>query len=271
MYCFPYGSKAIQLFFNVMDSSKRKTLRNLFTTFSFFEGVEEDFNSKSRIWSRMFFAVLSFFSDYRRKRKTCPDTPNPISEQYRLANNSKQATEQYGDSPPSDGQTDSIIFDKIAVNGEVAVNGNKIAVNGNKVAVNGKVAAGHDTKLHHNLQHRQLFSRLHNYVLKDRYYAKPDINRDELIAALSTNRTTLSEAVKAFTNNTLMAYINNLRLEEAKRILDTHPELTIEAIAEKCGFNLRTFHRLFIERYHTTPAKYRQASLSLHPDENATI
>ena len=119
-----------------------------------------------------------------------------------------------------------------------------------------KGVTGIDTRLHE-LQSRQLVSRLRNYVLKDRYYAKPDINRDELILALSTNRTTLSEAVRAVTNNTLMGYLNVLRLEEAKRMLDTHPKLTIETIAEKCGFNLRTFYRLFNERYHLTPAKYR--------------
>ena len=110
-------------------------------------------------------------------------------------------------------------------------------------------------------QYQLLVSRLRNYVLKDQNYAKPDIDRDEFIAALSTNRTTLSEAVKTVTNKTLMEYINYLRLEEAKQMLDKHSELTIEAIAEKCGFNLRTFHRLFIDIYQVSPAKYRKNSI----------
>ena len=137
---------------------------------------------------------------------------------------------------------------------------NQISTDG-RGSMNGKVTMGIDTKSQRDQQYRQLVSRLHNYLLKDRYYAKPDIHRDELISALSTNRTTLSEAVRVVTNNTLMGYLHILRLEEAKRMLDTHPELTIEAVAEKCGFNLRTFYRLFIERYHITPAKYRKMAI----------
>ena len=121
-----------------------------------------------------------------------------------------------------------------------------------------KTATDIGTKSPYDLQYRQLVSRLRLYVLKDRNLAKPDISRDELITALSTNRTTLSAAVRAVTNSTLMEYINILQLEKAEHMLDTHPELTIEAIAETCGFNLRTFHRLFFERYGITPAKYRK-------------
>jgi len=108
------------------------------------------------------------------------------------------------------------------------------------------------------LQQQLLVDRLREYVLTDGNYMNNDIDRDEIISALSSNRTSLSEAVKAVTNKTLMEYINFLRLEEAKRLLGKHNEFTIEAIAEKCGFNLRTFHRLFNEHYHISPAKYRK-------------
>ena len=185
----------------------------------------------------------------------------------------KQTTKQYEHSPPSDNQMNSITFGEVSTNGKTFMNG-EVSTNGKgfmdgegftngkgsmngEISMNGNGSVGIDVKLLHDLQYRQLVSRLRGYVLKDRYYAKPDISRDELIAALSTNRTTLSEAVRAVTNNMLMGYLNILRLEEAKRMLDTHPELTIETIAENCGFNLRTFHRLFIERYQITPAKYR--------------
>ena len=192
---------------------------------------------KKRILDKAFFATLTFVETWKRKRKTCPNPCNQTWEQNHLTVSPEQPMKQDEDSPPPDCQTDSVTLDEGAAGNEGA--------------------AGIDMKLQHGLQYRQLVSRLRNYVLKDRYFTKPDINRDELILALSTNRTTLSEAVRAVTNNTLMGYLNVLRLEEAKRMLDAHPELTIETIAEKCGFNLRTFHRLFNEHYHITPAKYR--------------
>jgi AraC-like DNA-binding protein len=108
------------------------------------------------------------------------------------------------------------------------------------------------------LQYQRLVSRLRNYILRDRDFSEPVMNRDELITALTTNRTTLSLAVKAVTDKTLMQYINYLRLEEAKLMLEKHSEFTIEAIAEQCGFNARTFYRLFNEFYQISPAKYRK-------------
>ncbi|MCL2511178.1 MAG: helix-turn-helix transcriptional regulator, partial [Bacteroidales bacterium] len=55
-------------------------------------------------------------------------------------------------------------------------------------------------------------------------------------------------------------YINDLRLDEAKRLLD-NSDLTIESIALDCGFNTsRTFYNQFRERYRMTPAAYRKVA-----------
>jgi AraC-like DNA-binding protein len=110
-----------------------------------------------------------------------------------------------------------------------------------------------------NQQQRQLVARLRQYLLDDHNYTKSDINLDELISGLATNRTYLFEAVKAVTEKTPTEYIHAMQLEEAKQMLETHFELTIEAIAVECGFNSRaTFYRLFRERYQINPAEYRR-------------
>ena len=113
------------------------------------------------------------------------------------------------------------------------------------------------TSLHDGDTQQQLVYRLQKHILDDKNYFEFEIDRNELVIALSTNRTTLSEAVKAVTGKTLMEYINLLRLEKAKQTLDKCPEFTVKAIAEECGFNHRTFYRLFKEHYHFSPAKYR--------------
>jgi AraC-like DNA-binding protein len=122
-------------------------------------------------------------------------------------------------------------------------------------------AAAVETRLIASLQSPQheLVARLRNYLLSDRNFAKPDMNRDQLIAALATNRTTLSEALKTVTGKTLTDYIHVIRLEEARQILETRPQLTVEAIAEACGFNSSSaFYQLFRKCYNISPAEYRK-------------
>ena len=109
-------------------------------------------------------------------------------------------------------------------------------------------------------QQHDLVTRLHQYLLINNNLAKAEMNRDELIAALATNKNLLSEAVKTVTGKTLMEYIRFMQLEESRRMLDNRPELTIEAIALDCGFNSRsTFYRLFQKHYSIGPAEYRKA------------
>lgn len=112
-------------------------------------------------------------------------------------------------------------------------------------------------------QQRALVARLHDYLLSGADRSHTSINRDELTAALATNKNTLSEAVKAVTGKTLMEYIRAMQLEEARRMLDKHFELTIEAIAYDCGFSaINTFYRLFKKQYGISPAEYRKMANS---------
>ncbi|MCC8187761.1 MAG: helix-turn-helix transcriptional regulator [Bacteroides sp.] len=114
------------------------------------------------------------------------------------------------------------------------------------------------TDLNGDRNQRELFLRLHAYLVEDKNFTRMKINASELVTALSTNRTYLFEAVKAVTGRTLQQYINHLRQEEARQLLETTDEL-IEAIAAICGYNsVRTFYRLFRHTYHMSPAVYRK-------------
>jgi AraC-like DNA-binding protein len=110
-----------------------------------------------------------------------------------------------------------------------------------------------------NRQQRAFVARFHNYLIHDDTYKNPTITLDNIISALATNRTFLFEAVKTVTDKTPSDYINMLRLEETKRMLETNFNLNIDIIAETCGFNSRaTFYRAFREHYHINPAEYRR-------------
>ncbi|GHT65667.1 hypothetical protein FACS189452_00180 [Bacteroidia bacterium] len=112
-----------------------------------------------------------------------------------------------------------------------------------------------------NARQRELVARLHDYLRSKRNFANIDIEKDDIVVALATNRSSLSKALKAVTDTTLHDYINDLRLEEARQMLEYNPDLTVEAIAADCGFNTyRTFSRLFQEKYRINPGGYRKAA-----------
>ena len=114
-----------------------------------------------------------------------------------------------------------------------------------------------------NQQQRQLVDRLHEYLLLNKNFLNPEIERDELVSQLTTNKTYLFDAVKAVTGKSLQEFINALRLEEVRRLFDNHSELNIEAIAADCGFNTyQTFYRLFKKRYKLSPAEYAKLAKS---------
>ena len=136
-------------------------------------------------------------------------------------------------------------------------------------SLQGATSVQHATSEQYNgdSQQRQLVSRLRDYLLQDKNFTKPDIYRDELVSELITNKTYLFESVKAVTGKTLQEYINSMRLEEAKRLLESEFDLPIQTILESCGFNSRsTFYRLFDEKYNISPREYRRVSWQVKGD-----
>ena len=108
-----------------------------------------------------------------------------------------------------------------------------------------------------NAKQLQLVAHLHDYLLCDKNFTQIDMDYKDITTALATNKTYLFEAVKTITGKTLQEYINQLRLDEAKKMLDSHSKFTVEAIAMECGFNTyQTFYRLFKEKYKLTPTEY---------------
>jgi AraC-like DNA-binding protein len=194
------------------------------------------------------FVVISILSVllfvfYRRKRRAYLGLYHQIKEQDRLAEELNAMTKQYEQmeqsmpkSAEDDGDEDGDEDDVETLR-----------------AVQTLCA----TSLPGNRQQRELVSRLREFLLKDNYFATFDIDIQELIPEMATNRAYFFKALKTVTGKTPMEFINDLRLDEAKRLLD-NTNLTIETIAFECGFNtVRTFYRQFRDRYSITPAEYR--------------
>lgn len=102
-----------------------------------------------------------------------------------------------------------------------------------------------------------LFDELEELMLKDKPYLNPQLSRDDMVAALYTNKNKLIEAIKTARGMTFTDYVNSLRLEEAVRLLAEHPELTIEQVGTRAGFgSAATFYRQFKSTYGMSPKDY---------------
>jgi len=121
-----------------------------------------------------------------------------------------------------------------------------------------ELQASAEGELSGNLRQRELVIRLRDYLLTDRNYTKKEIDVHTLTGELHTNRAYLFETIKSITGKSLQEFINSLRLEEARHLLET-TDITIENIIDECGFSsARTFFRLFKAAYNISPAVHRK-------------
>lgn len=111
----------------------------------------------------------------------------------------------------------------------------------------------------------QLAKDVINYLLKE--YANP-VSLDDVANALGVNRFRIS---RIFTNQlhiSFSQYLNELRVDEAKRLL-SETDLPITTVAFDCGFSaIRSFNRVFLEITGVSPRKYRQDNRQVSPPDS---
>jgi transcriptional regulator GlxA family with amidase domain len=91
----------------------------------------------------------------------------------------------------------------------------------------------------------------------DRCYRESDVIQ-HIIGKARIPERTLKRRFKAATGITFIEYVQNLRIEEAKRLLET-TDINTEGIGAAVGYeDLSFFHRLFKRLTGLTPAKYRR-------------
>ncbi len=102
--------------------------------------------------------------------------------------------------------------------------------------------------------HQALFEDVQNYVRS--YY--PSVTVGQIGAAFHFSPDYLSRIFRKQTGLTLSAYIQDVRLSEAVKLLHT-TDLSVEAIAAQVGYqNQGFFYRKFKEKYHVLPGDLRK-------------
>jgi signal transduction histidine kinase/AraC-like DNA-binding protein len=88
-----------------------------------------------------------------------------------------------------------------------------------------------------------------------------DLNRENLASAADMNPDTFSRTFNQYTGKTLGDYVNELRINEAKKIL-AETDASITRICHDTGFDsIRTFNRTFRKFTGTTPGEFRDGKL----------
>ena len=93
---------------------------------------------------------------------------------------------------------------------------------------------------------------------------------EEIAAHFCITKGYLCTFFKKRTGMTVVAYLNNIRIQEACRLLDA-TEDSVEQVSVRCGFQSPVyFHRLFKKMMHYTPAKYRVVIRQSHREADGT-
>ena len=86
-----------------------------------------------------------------------------------------------------------------------------------------------------------------------------EVNTALLADKLCLSERQLRRKLTALTGDSPAAFILRTRMERARQMLVDKRELTIEVIAERCGFDsYSVFYHAFRKFYHTSPSQYRQ-------------
>lgn len=101
-------------------------------------------------------------------------------------------------------------------------------------------------------------TRLEEWIAADKY-TRPGLTITDVANDLLTNRTYLSSYINTTYDTTFREWITRLRIEYAKRLLLGSPELTVQDVSERSGFQSTShFIRIFKERTACPPAKWRK-------------
>lgn len=106
---------------------------------------------------------------------------------------------------------------------------------------------------------KALFERIDQLIRNQQLYLDPDFSREKLEDYnIYISRNKLTPLMKQYAEASFPAYLNNLRLDYAARLLLDNPNYSIATIAKECGIPASTtFYTLFIKKFKVTPANFR--------------
>lgn len=107
---------------------------------------------------------------------------------------------------------------------------------------------------------REIELKMEQWVAKG-CYKESGVTIEMLAAEIGTNRYYLSDYINSHLRLTFSEWIKQLRLEEAKRLLLSYPEMTMDKIAALIGYSSGSyFIKVFVQYEKMTPTKWRETN-----------
>lgn len=89
-------------------------------------------------------------------------------------------------------------------------------------------------------------------------YLRSDLKISDVAREIATNRTYISRAVNRMVGTNFNAYLNRLRVEEARRIMNEDRSLTLDIVAERAGFTTASsFTKIYTKVRGVNPSRDR--------------
>ncbi len=112
-----------------------------------------------------------------------------------------------------------------------------------------------------NVDTESLKNRLLELMQEEKIYIDENLSLDDTAKYLSLPPHKFSRFMNLIMDSDFRNFINNFRVEEAKRLLKNEPDLSIKQICYEVGFkSASTFHESFKKFTGTSPGKYRKQS-----------
>jgi len=106
---------------------------------------------------------------------------------------------------------------------------------------------------------KELFELIDGVIRKEKLYTNVNLQRQDIVDRFDISRHYLNDLFSAYANGqSFPAYINEMRLQDALRMLENEPEASIGLIADAVGFTPANFREQFKKKFGMTPAEYRQ-------------
>ncbi len=110
------------------------------------------------------------------------------------------------------------------------------------------------------LNDEQLFLCLRDLIENEQLFLKPDFGRQTLIEHTGLSKERIGAAFAQGSDSvSLPAYVRELRLDYAVRMMNDQPDIAVELVSQASGFtNADTFTRNFRAKFGMTPTTYKQ-------------
>ena len=96
------------------------------------------------------------------------------------------------------------------------------------------------------VSHGEMYERIITMMKDEKLFLEPDLKVDDIAAKLCTNRRYVQQTINEEIGVTFSEYVNRMRIEHAKVLLQSNSEMTVQEVSEQSGYKtLSTFYRNF--------------------------